>query len=143
MVTPRIFVEGLDDFNRAVRHAADQGLGKRMGQANKLVGQFVTRELTPAPRAATVGQGRGADVRASASKRDVILRAGGAHRAHSDPQITRMRQWGKKPVNPFNQPRNARPYILRSALDRQDQVEQFWLEAVSQAMDPAFHKTEP
>ena len=131
--------DDLRQFNRAIRNAADTGLPKRMGQANKKVGaKFISEWLDPKPAPAAVGEGGGATVRPSASKREVLLRVGGKHRAAHSPQM----QWGKRVVRPFSRA-PKRPYI-RGSVDRHErEIRDFWLEAVAEAMAPAFHDTQP
>lgn len=127
-------------FQRAVRQSTDRDLPKKLGQANKKVGQrFISDWLDPKPDPAAVGQGAGATVRPSASKREVLLRVGGAHRAGHTPQM----QWGKRPGRPIRQQAPPRPYIRESVERRRDEIQQFWLEAISEAMDSAFYDTEP
>src|SRR5690606_36444435 len=71
-VAAYIEVEGLKEFNRAVRAAKDKQLDKRIGQANKKIGQLVIDRLSPSPDPRAIGAGRGATVRPSASKREVL-----------------------------------------------------------------------
>jgi hypothetical protein len=141
-VQPRIRVEGIKEFQQAVRKSVDKDLGKRLGQANKRIGELVIAKLKPAPTPAAVGAGAGATVRPSASRRDVLLRVGGKHRASASLAGTRRRQWGKRRVA-GSPGRNSRPYILESALDNREEIEQEWLKAVADALSPAFNKTEP
>ena len=141
-VRTRIEVEGLKEFQRAVRKSVDRDLGKRLGQANKSIGTLVISKLRPAPRPEAVGAGTGASVRASASRRDVILRVGGKHRASSDSETTKKRQWGKRRVA-GSPGRNSRPYILETAMTHRAEIEEAWLKAVADALRPAFDKTEP
>ena len=132
-------VDGLKEFNRAVRKAVDKDLGKRIGQANKGIGQMVVDRLQPRPDPSAVGEGAGAAVRASASKREVLLRVGGKHRAGRTPQM----QWGRRPGPLAFRRRPKRPFI-RETVDRHEgEIFDAWLEAISQAMKPAFHSTEP
>lgn len=134
----KIEVDGLKEFQRAARRAADQDLGKRLGQANKQIGQMVVDRLVPRPDAAAVGLGAGAAVRPSATKREVLLRVGGKHR---DGRAPRM-QWGKRVgANPFSR-RPKRPYIRETVERNRPEIEQAWLKAVSAAMKPAFHRTD-
>lgn len=130
-----IRVEGLKEFQRASRKAADTELPKRLGQANKELGRkFIDTWLQPKPDPAAVGQGAGATVRPSASKREVLLRTGGKHRAGRTPQA----QWGKRRGGDLrNAP--ARPYIRESVERHRDDIEREWLQGMKQAMDPAFH----
>lgn len=134
-----IKVEGLKEFQRASRSAADRNLPKRLGQANKEIGELVISRLSPRPAPAAVGQGSGASVRASASKREVLLRVGGAHRAGNSPQM----QWGRKPARRPGEQAPKRPYIKKTMADNERLIYAEWLKAVSKAMDPAFWKTEP
>jgi hypothetical protein len=134
-----IRVEGLKEFQQAVRRATGGALDKQLGQANKSIGQLVISRLAPSPNVAAVGEGAGAAVRASAAKREVLLRVGGAHRAGRSPQM----QWGKKPGPMAFRQRPPRPYIRETVEQNRDAIEQAWLKAISQAMTPAFYSTEP
>ena len=130
--------EDLKRFQRAVRQSTDTELPKRLGQANKSVGQLVIDRLAPRPDAAAVGTGAGASVRASASKREVLLRVGGAHRAGRTPQM----QWGKRPgPNPFGR-RPKRPFIRETVERHRKEIEDAWIDATLAAMSGAFAKTE-
>lgn len=132
-----IEVEGLRELNQAIRKSVDRDLPKRMGQANKAIGQrFISDWLDPKPNPAAVGTGAGAAVRPSASKREVLLRVGGAHRAGKTPQM----QWGRRPVGGVGS-KPPRPYIIRSAEKHQSEIEKAWLDAISDAMSSAFYKT--
>ena len=133
-----IEVDGLKEFQRAARRSVDQNLGKRLGQANKSIGQLVISRLSPSPNAASVGQGAGAAVRASAAKREVLLRVGGAHRKGNAPVM----QWGRRPLHPFAN-RGNRPHIRETVERNRSEIETAYLKAVSQAMKPAFHRTDP
>lgn len=137
--TGNIEVEGLQEFHRAIRRAADTDLPKRLGQANKKIGQLVISKLQPRPTPAAVGTGAGAAVRPSASKRDVVLRVGGKHRADHSPQM----QWGKRPVREPGVAAPKRPYIRETVERHRDEIEDAWLRAVAEAMDPAFYDTDP
>lgn len=128
----------LKRFQRAVRQSTDTELPKRLGQANKSVGQLVIDRLQPRPDPAAVGQGAGASVRASASKREVLLRVGGKHRAGRSPQM----QWGKRPgPNPFGL-RPDRPFIRETVERHRGEIEEAWIDATLAAMAGAFAKTE-
>jgi hypothetical protein len=134
-----IEVEGLKEFQAAARRAVDSGLPKRLGEANKSIGQLVISKLSPSPDASSVGEGAGAAVRASASKREVMLLVGGAHRGRHTPYM----QWGKRPGPLAFRPRPKRPNIRGTVDKHQGEIEDAYLKAVSQAMKPAFDKTEP
>lgn len=134
-----IEIEGLAEFQRAARRAVDQDLPKKLGQANKDIGQLVIARLQPRPDPAAVGEGAGAAVRPSASRREVLLRVGGKHRAGREP----MMQWGKRPGPLAFMRRPKRPYIRETVERHRDEIEQAYLQAISDAMRPAFHSTEP
>lgn len=126
--------DSLRQFMAAVRSSTDTELPRRLGQANRSVGEkFIYQWLRPKPEPAAVGQGAGAAVRPSSSKRDVVLRVGGAHRAGHTP----YKQWGRRAVNPF-EPAPPRPYIRESANDHLDEIQEAWLEAITEAMSPPF-----
>jgi hypothetical protein len=134
-----IEVEGLKEFQRAVRFAADTGLTKELGQANKKIGQLVVDRLSPRPDPAAVGTGAGATVRPSATRREVLLRVGGKHREGRTP----IMQWGRRPgPSPFGR-RPKRPYIRWTVERHRQEIEREWLKAVAKAMKPAFYRTEP
>ena len=139
-----IEVVGLKEFQRQVRRSTDKGLPKRLGQANKEIGQLVIDRLQPAPDPAAVGRGAGAAVRPSASKREVLLRVGGKHRAGYDsegrPLSPRM-QWGKRTGRRPGQPAPKRPYIRETVERHRKEIGRKWIKAVAAAMKPAFHDT--
>jgi len=145
-----IDVDGLKEFQRAARRSTDTELPKRLGRAHKHIGQLVIDRLQPKPDPATVGKGAGAAVRASASKREVLLRVGGAHRANdSIPKPTQSKNryayayWGKRAGPLAFQRRPERPHI-RGTIDRYaDEIGDEYLEAISAAMSGAFAKTTP
>ena len=136
-----IQVEGLKEFNAAVRRSADVELPKRIGQANKQIGTLVVSRLNPRPDPRAVGVSTGATVRPSASKREVILRVGGSHRAAG--RHTKKQQWGRRRVVPVGTRTPARPDIQGTGRANLDQIGQLWLEAISAAMSGAFYRTEP
>lgn len=141
MAGSAIEIEGLKEFQRAARQAVDSELPKRLGQAHKHIGELVISRLQPRPDPAAVGEGRGADVKASASKRDVILRVGGAHRAAG--VNTNKQPWGIKRVSRPGTPKPARPYIRRTIDTNYDEIANAYLEAISAAMSGAFSETKP
>lgn len=128
---------------RAIRKSADKDLPKRMGQANKKTGKFIIDKLKPRPTPRAVGRGRGAGVRPSASRREVLLRAGGSHRDDQAGPDAPKEQWGTRPdLSSLPNP-PPRPHIRQTVADHRDEIEQFWLEAISKAMSGAFHDTKP
>lgn len=131
-----IEVEGLKEFNQAVRQAKDKALDKRIGQANKKIGELVISRLAPALNPAAVGAGRGAKPRASASKREVLLRVGGAHRA-AGPH-TNMQPWGAKRVTPVGKSAPARSFIQGTAEAQFGEISAAWMDAIIDAFAPAF-----
>jgi hypothetical protein len=130
-----IEVDGLKELNAAIRRATDSELPKRMGQANKLIGELVISKLEPRPDPLAVGEGAGATVRASASKREVLLRVGGAHRPKPPLSV-----WGKRRGGVGRAPK--RPFITETARRHEDEIAAAYLEAIAEALDPAFYKTE-
>lgn len=141
MAERAIEVQGLKEFQRAARRAVDSELPKRLGQAHKRIGELVISRLEPKPDPAAVGAGRGSAVRASASKRDVVLRVGGGHRASGI--HTKMQPWGVLRVRPIGQPTPPRSYI-RGTIDRNySEIADAYLKAISAAMSGAFAETKP
>lgn len=141
MPTGPIEVEGLKELNRAVSRAVDRELPKRMGLANKRVGQLVISKLEPRPDPRAVGAGAGSTVRPSATRREVVLRVGGAHRAKG--RYTKMQPWGKRRVAKPGTRTPARPFIQGTAIRNMAEIEQTWLEAVMDALGPAFFERNP
>lgn len=131
-----IEVEGLKEFNRAVRAAKDRELDKRIGQANKKIGQLVIDRLTPSPDPRSIGAGRGATVRPSASKREVLLRVGGGHREAG--RFTQMQPWGAKRVVRPGTETPPRPFIHGTAEQNFDDIGSAWMDAIMDAFRPAF-----
>lgn len=126
----QVKVEGLRELQRATRRAVDTDLPRRMGEANKAIGRLVVARLQPRPDRAAVGEGAGAAVRPSASKREVLLRVGGRHRAGRTPQM----QWGKRPGRNPRQSAPPRPYIRRTVETNRRDIEQAWMDAVTRAL---------
>ena len=127
-----------------MRAAKDRDLDKRIGQANKRIGQLIVDRLYPTPDPAATGAGRGATPRPSASKREVLLRVGGAHRDYpgATRQQTRMQPWGAKRVVPVGTPTPDRPFIQGTAERHMDEIGQAWLDAITDALAPAFAEAE-
>lgn len=121
----------------ALRHAADRELPKRMGRANKHVGLLVKRRVDAKSVPTAVGIGRGAEVRPSSSRREVLLRVGGTHRAGNVPRA----QWGLRMGRNPRQAAPERPYIRQIVEDNRDEIEREWLDAVEAAMSGAFADT--
>ena len=131
-----IQVEGLKEFQRAVRQARDKELDKRLGQANKQIGQLVIDRLYPNPDPRATGTGRGAMPRPSASKREVILRVGGTHRASGI--HTPKQPWGARRVVRPGTTTPPRPFIQGTAEREFDAIGDAWLDATMAALAPAF-----
>lgn len=123
---------------KLIRIAAQRDLPKNMGQAHKEIGQFIISRMDYADPGA-VGTGRGSVVRPSASKRDVLLRVGGSHRA-SGP-YTKMQPWGRlRVVRPGTQTPD-RPHIWGTIWDNKRDIEKVYAEKVGKAMSPVFAKS--
>ena len=144
----QIKIDGIKELRRAVRNAVDKDLPKRMSQANKKIGeQIIGKWLTPPPRPETVGTGRAAKIRPSATRFDVVLRVGGVHRTRMNtPVPTKSKNrfalapWGK-PKQIFMQ--GPRPHILGSALDHREEIIDMYFEGIKLAVDPAFYSVKP
>lgn len=134
-----IEVEGLREFNKAIRQWKSKELNRELGQANKKIGQMVIDRLSPSPNPAAIGMGRGATVRASASKREVLLRVGGGHRAAGP--FTNMQPWGAKRGTPVGQPTPKRPHIQGTAEMNLGEIEEAWMDAVMEAFHNALGGT--
>lgn len=139
MPVGQVRIEGLREFQRAARRAADSDLPRRLGRAHKHIGRLVIARLRPRPTPEAVGKGAGAAVRPSASKREVLLRVGGKHRADHTPYM----QWGKRPGRKVERDAPPRPYIRETVERNRDEIETAYLKAVSAAMAGAFADTEP
>ena len=131
-------------FQRGIRRAVDTDLPKRLGQANKSIGQLVISRLSPRPDPAAVGAGAGAAVRASASRREVLLRVGGKHRENASlPHPTKSKAryalaaWGRRSGGFFGR-RPKRPHIRETVERNRPEIEQAWLDAVGQALRGPF-----
>ena len=133
------------NFQRAVRQSTDRELPKRLGQANKSVGQLVISRLQPRPDPAATGTGRGAAVRPSADRRRVLLRVGGGHRAGRAEdggfKSPRM-QWGRQTGGLAVQRRGPRPHIRQTVEDNRKDIEEAWIDATLAALSGAFASTD-
>jgi hypothetical protein len=141
MIKPHIEVEGLKELQRDIR-AREGQLPKALGEAHKEVGRFVISKLPPGDPHA-VGAGTGASVRPSATKRDVLLLVGGAHRVKKAAERdvpSKYIQWGKQEVHPFAV--GARPHIIGKVHEHQEAIEQKFLDETTKALSPAFYKAE-
>ena len=140
--------EDLKRFQRAVRQSTDRELPKRLGQANKSIGQLVIDRLSPRPDPVAIGAGAGAAVRPSASRREVVLRVGGKHRERDSlpqPKKSKARYalatWGRRAAM-MPGPRPKRPNIRGTVERNRKDIEEAWIDATLAAMDGAFAKTE-
>ena len=129
---PHIEVEGLKEFQSDLKRQMGK-LPAEIGQIHKEVGQFIIGKL-PEGDPHAVGMGSGATVRPSATKRDVVLRVGGAHR---DPGKDYM-QWGKQVVQPFE---SGRPFIVGAIQDNQEQIEEMFMKKYMEVLGVAFHSS--
>lgn len=132
MAAEAIRVEGLKELQRTLRKAIDEDIPARLGDANRSIGELVISRLSPAPDPLAVGVGGNAAVRPSSSKRDVLLRVGGAYRAKPPLSV-----WGKKSVAPTGKPRPLRPHILGTVEQHQAEIEDAYLDAIAEALNPA------
>jgi hypothetical protein len=138
---PHLVVEGYEELQRNIKKVEGK-LPASIGEAHKEVGRFLISKIpTGDPHA--VGVGKGAEIRASAKKRDLNITVGGAHRAHVaskhhlDPRIP---QWGKTPVPPF--PKMGRPYILDTIYKYEDEIIEKFNKELEKALDDAFYKVD-
>lgn len=134
-------MRGLKEFQRDARRAVDRDLPSRLGQAHKHIGEVVISNLQPRPDPLAVGTGRGSEVRASASKRDVILRVGGRHRASGE--HTNKQPWGTNHFGAIGSPKPARPFISGTIDRHRAEIGDAYLKAISAAMSGAFADTKP
>jgi hypothetical protein len=126
-------------FTGDVRRQAGT-LPRRIGEAHKRFGSKLVRSwLSPRPVASTVGSGAGADVRPEPSTGALDLLAGGPHRAGHVPEM----QWGARPGRQPGTAAPKRPWLRGSIDSHHRDLEAEYLEAVSDAMSPAFYDTEP
>lgn len=134
-----IRIEGLKEVQAALRNAENK-LPKALGEAHKEIGQFIIGKL-PQGSANAIGTGTGSVVRASATKRDVVLRVGGAHRAAIAAKRhvgSRVPQWGKTEVQPFVGRRGNAPYIIGTMEDNRDEILEVFKQKYLKLFDPAF-----
>lgn len=134
-----VTVEGLDEFRRAAKRAADTRLPRKISQAHKKIGGGLASRVQAASDPRAVGRGAGAKVTPSADEREAVLAAGGSHRAGNVPRAPWGRLWGVT----GGQEAPERPYLIELAEQQRDQIDRELLAAVSDAMKPAFHRTEP
>jgi len=137
---PHIQVLGLRELQRAIKKQQGE-LPKAIGQVHKDIGVFIVGKLPEADPQA-VGAGSGATVRPSATKREVLLRAGsGAREARaSDRGVSvKAEQWGARPVQPYIK---GRPYIVGVIEENEDEIEQRFLDAMTEVLGPAFFRVE-
>jgi hypothetical protein len=124
-----IQVDGLKELQRDIKQARGK-MPKAIGEAHKNVGKFVISKLPPAdPRA--VGEGAGAKIRASATKREVLLRVG-----HKEREPLPQAQWGKRPKQPFEA--GGRPYIVGTIEAYEDEIFEEFKRQTMRALRPAF-----
>lgn len=110
----------------ALLNLKDKNLSKEIGQANKRVGQYAIRLLNPTG----VGEGRGANIRPSATKREVLLRVG-----HSGRSV-RAQQWGSRQVWPGGEAPH-RPYIVETLRRNEREILRIYREELDTAIKSA------
>ena len=141
-------VEGYKEMQRDLRKAGKEA-GKALGQAHKRVGQLIISKLAPAPDPRAVGTGKGANVRPSATKREVLILAGGKHRAQMAADAVARgydlrsplaaMSWGKK--QSFSKDRPKRPYIIGTAREHEDEIIDRFSDETMAALKPYFYGT--
>lgn len=127
MIRPHIEVEGLRELQSGIKRQQGK-LPQSIGEAHKEIGRFIIGKL-PSGNPNAVGAGASANVRPSATKREVLLRVG-----HGGRQVS-LNQWGKTPVQPFA---SGRPHIIGTVEQHQDEIEQKFLDETMKALSPAF-----
>ena len=131
-------VEGLKEFQADLKRQQGK-LPDVLGQIHKELGQFIIGKL-PEGNPYAVGAGTGAAVRPSATKRDVVLRAGyGAREAIIGSRGGVLPQWGKTVVQPFE---SGRPYIVGAIEENEEAIYQKFIDRYTEALAPAFYKAE-
>lgn len=123
-----LFIEGHRDLTRRLQQIGGKELKKEYGQVHKRIGERVIREA--GGKQTTVGAGRGASMRPSASVRDIMIRVGGTHRE------SRLDQWGVREVWPGGMP-PERPHIIGAAEDIQGEIMDMYEEGVADVADKA------
>lgn len=128
MARPRIDahiqVEGLRELQDGLRNAKGK-LPTELGIAHRDVGKFIISRL-PAGDPQAVGAGPGAKVRASSTKREVLLRVGYPQRGG------RKAQWGRELVQPFI---SGRPYIIQTVKVHEPEIVDYFMERVMQLVE--------
>lgn len=122
-----IRIEGWREFQRKVNRATGTNLPRAMNQAHMEIGRVVTSRLRPP----TVGAGRGASVELEATPTDLFLKAGFSGREN------RAKQWGKIQEWPGGQA-PARPYIIGTARQQQQQIMDALFDGIESALKPPF-----
>jgi hypothetical protein len=123
----RIRIEGWRELQREISRAADKDLPKQIGRVHKDVGKLVISRLRPP----SVGEGAGASVRPSATRREVTLRVGGGHRDEH------VRQWGRRQLWPGGDA-PERPDVLGTARRHEAEIMDALLKGVEKALKPPF-----
>jgi len=137
---PHLVVEGYEQLQRNIKQVEGK-LPASIGEAHKEVGRFLISKI-PQGSPNAVGAGTGAEIRASAKKRDLNIMVGGAHRAKTAAERhvpTAYIQWGKKEQQPF---KSGRPYILKYVKEYQDQIIEKFNDEIAKALDKAFYKVD-
>jgi hypothetical protein len=147
-----IQIEGYRELQKALRQAQDQHLPKELGHLHKEIGRFIVSRLEPPPVPEATGRGAGATVRPSASKRELLLSVGGAHRVKGPPFVGRTpagaaphayARWGRQGVQGIKRGRvPPRPHIVGTALNHQAEIRRQLLDGIVKALEPAFQESE-
>jgi hypothetical protein len=128
-----IEIEGYKEFQRDLKRATGK-MPKALGEAHKKTGALIISKLSPAPMPESVGEGFGAAVRPSATKRDLVILAGHGGRVRSP-----LDQWGKKVVQPFKGA-PPRPYIVQTALDHEGEIREYLMNELMDVLAGAFYE---
>jgi len=105
----RLVVGGIPELRKALQAAGGRPLEKELGKVHKRIGMMVIFRVGGS--ISGVGLGKGAQIKPSATVREVVLFVGGAHRAGGGP--VKPRQWGIRQIWPAP----ARPYIVGAAVE--------------------------
>lgn len=113
----RLRVEGIPQLQRVLK-AIGKEAHDELGQLHKEIGRKWIGWLGGPDSG--VGAGAGSRYRASATKRDVLLRVGGSHRSK------RVEQWGKR----RKPERGRRPLVIGAAEGRHDEITDMYLDGI-------------
>jgi hypothetical protein len=129
-ISAHIQIVGAREMQAALKKAEGK-LPKALGEAHKEIGRFIIGKIGAGDPHA-VGEGSGANVRPSATKRAVVLRVGHGKRSrHGD-------QWGRTPVQPF---RSGRPYLIGALEENEQEIRNEYARQITKYLKPYFADT--